>query len=41
MIVLILWLAALIVLAGYESWWRILFRLEMWIIRFFGRIEEL
>lgn len=41
MIVLLLWLAALILLVSYDSWWPILFRLEMWIIKKFGRIEEL
>jgi hypothetical protein len=41
MIVLLLWLTALIVLVSYESWWPVLFRLEMWIIKIFGRIEEM
>ena len=41
MIVLLLWLAGLILLVSYESWWPILFRLEMRVIQLFGRIEPL
>jgi len=43
MIVLLLWLAALIILAAIPSgWvWGFLFRLEVWVISKFGKVEEL
>jgi hypothetical protein len=43
MIVLLLWLAALILLVAIPSrwYWNVLFRLEIWVIGKFGKIEEL
>ena len=42
MIVLLLWIAGLILgLAISSGWgWGFLYRLEMWVIKLFGKIEE-